>query len=805
MTAAHRAVPLLLALVAGGCSSKVSDVFLPNTGPEVRLTLAPVSVQTKYFYAYRMNWTGFDADGRIDHYLIAIDPPRADSVDSSPRNDCPDDSLVGHWCTTSRSEKVVFFKATLPDTTVAEPGFPDTANDYHVFAVAAVDNRGAVSTPVWRAFDSYNLCPKVEITSPEVPKSENLAFPSLAPSVRFRWTGRDEDGQFSQKPVKYKFRLFSQKEDDFPGINDVPSYIISNPSILRRKYAPTFASWDSSGADVTEHQYSGLNPRQYYVFAVTGFDEAGAYDPIFSHKSNLLYFQVTFAGLAGPQICMFNEFFQFCYSSGGYSTDPTRFFRVEIPADQAVTFNWIALTQPGVDVRRYRWVMDLADLSDETGRSSSDDWRHWSLYSRNTITATVGPFDPSLPPEDKRGGREHFFYIEAEDNNNLKSLGIIDFTVVRPTFDKPLLFVDDTRLGGDNVNASGQVQPPSSASSIWPSRAELDTFFFAKGGVPYKPPYPGGTLSQPGVFQGYAFETTGTRGIVNGIMPLSKLGQYRKVVWYTDATGATYFDVPSHPFVPSTSLRWMSSPGQPNTLSTFLKQGGEVWLFGGGAALANLGPWHKRGSEPNIFTPQDNELVQGRMMYDFAKWQSQVTVSGAVEAGKNVPAVTLKEGSSPGRPWLNGPIGRTDWPLDYGLLPDRLYSNGGDASDPNPADPVPPLRNPNNFYLSDYPAEILTLQNFIREDVDPSDGLQEESTLDTLLVTWAPSIFFVRRPLMTYYHGPSNSRFVFSGFPLWYFHRSQQVQIADFVLSEIWRLPKPVRTNTARLRAARTR
>ncbi|HEY3217305.1 MAG TPA: hypothetical protein VGK93_12520 [Candidatus Eisenbacteria bacterium] len=797
-TAVHRAVPLLLVLVAGGCSSKVTDVFLPNHGPEVRLTLAPVSTQGKNFYAYRMNWIGSDPDGRVDHYLISVDPPRADTVDSPPRNDCPDDSLVGHWCTTPRSEKVVFFRATLPDTTVAEPGFPDTAIDYHVFAVAAVDNRGAVSTPVWRAFNAYNLCPKVEITSPDVPKSENLAFPSLAPSVRFRWSGRDEDGQFTQKPVKYKFRLFGQKDDDFPGNNDVPGYIISNPSVLRRKYGPTFSSWDSSSADTTEHRYAGLNPKQYYLFAVTGFDEAGAYDPIFSHKSNLLYFQVTFAGLTGPQIGMFNEFFFYLYSSGGYSTDPYRFFRVEIPADQPVTFNWFGLTLPGVDVRRYRWVMDLADLSNETPRDDQEkDWRHWSIYSRNTISATVGPFDPDLPVTDKRGGREHFFYIEAEDNNNLKSLGIIDFSVVRPTFDKPLLFVDDTRLSPDELGQNGQILPPR---QIWPNRAELDTFFFAKGGVPYKPPYPSGSLSPRGIFQGYDFETTGTRGILNGIMPLSRLGQYRKVVWYTDNVGATYLDPPSHPFTPSTSLRWMSSPGFPNTLATYLKQGGEVWLFGGGAALANLGPWNKGGTDADVFTPRDKELLPGRMMYDFARWQSEVTASGAVYAGKNIPAVTGKPESSPGRPWLNGPIQRTDV-LDYGVLPDHLSLNGSD-----PPDPIPPLRNANNFIVQDYPAEILTkgseAGNYILEDVDPSDeGIQMESTLDTLCVTSPPTW-----PLMTYYHGPTSSRFVFSGFPLWYFHRSEQIQVADFVLGQIFGLHKSdAARNPAKLRAARTR
>jgi len=801
--AARRAIPILLALVAGGCSSKISEVFLPNQGPEVRLTLAPVSTQDRYFYAYRMNWVGFDPDGRVDHFLVSIDPPRADSIDSPPRGECspscPDTCIVGRWAVTSKNERFVCFRATQPAPNATE--HPVKATDPHVFAVAAVDNRGAVSAPVWRAFTSDNLAPKVTIESPP-PRRD--ATPATPPGIRIHWVGVDEDGQLTQKPIRYKFRLFAEKEKDFPSIDNFPDHVLANPNFLRETFGPRpddprgFSDWDSSSADTTDKQYTNLAPQQFFLFAVTGFDEAGAYDPVFSTGSNLLHFYVTYAGLAGPQICMFNEFFQYCYRTGGYSTDPSRFFRVEIPADQSVTFNWIGLPPRGADVRSYRWVMDLQDLTNETRRTSEeDDWRHWSTRSLNTLSATVGPFDPDLPPEDPRGGREHFFYIESEDNNGLKSLGIIDFTVVRATFEKELLIVDDTRLRGDLVTSSGQIQPPT---GTWPTRAELDTFFFARGGFPYKA-YPAGTLSRPGVFNGYEFDTAGTRGLVTGIMPFGRLGQYKRVVWYTDAVSALLTDVPTHPALGSTSLRWMSLPGQPNTLSTFMKQGGEVWVFGGGIALANLGPWHKRGTDPNVFTPTDLELISGRMMYDFAKWQSEVTESAALEAGKNAPVVTGDPRSSPGRPWLLGPIKRPD-NLDYTKLPDRLRGNWQ-----SPQDPVPPLRTPNSFYLTQgYFAEILTKSNFIREDVDPSDeGLQVESTLDTLCVT--AGFVPVKQPLMTYYHGPASSRFVFSGFPLWYFDRSEQIQVVDFVLNQIWGLPKTsvAAREPARLRAARAR
>ena len=69
----------------------------------------------------------------------------------------------------------------------------------------------------------------------------------------------------------------------------------------------------------------------------------------------------------------------------------------------------------------------------------------------------------------------------------------------------------------------------------WPTAAELDTFLFARGGVPWRS-YPAGTLSPPGIFSGYEFDTIGTRGIsADGVVPLSLLGQYRHIVWYTDS------------------------------------------------------------------------------------------------------------------------------------------------------------------------------------------------------------------------------------------------------------------------------
>src|SRR5262249_29861843 len=159
-----------------------------------------------------------------------------------------------------------------------------------------------------------------------------------------------------------------------------------------------------------------------------------------------------------------------------------------------------------------------------------------------------------------------------------RSLGIVEMVARRPAFNSDLLIVDDTRLKVDIRSTGGpDVDGPSGP---WPTAAELDTFLFARGGFPWRS-YPPGTVSSPGIFNGYSFDTLGTLEYPYGV-PLSVLTRYRHVIWYVEPTGAFAGDPP----IPA--LRFMNSPGNENTLAAYISQGGQVWLFGGGAAFATL-------------------------------------------------------------------------------------------------------------------------------------------------------------------------------------------------------------------------
>lgn len=763
------ALVALVALIGAGCSKKITSQLIPNQPPEVHLTAAPLALDPLKpdFYAYTMQWSGFDPDGRVDHFVIAVDPLSPGVYNAADTS----------WHATARNESTFFFSAGLNYDPVNRND--PRAQSPHVISIFAVDNEGKFSTrPATRAFFSFTQCPSVQVEEP-VP---NASFtPTVAPTTTIRWSGKDVDGQTTVRPVRWVFRLFGQSNEDLPRITDFISWAGLYPDSVRRVYAPDFPGWKSVGAETTSFQFQGLNPGSTYLFVITAFDEAGAYDPVFADGRNMVKFGVNFGSTLGPILRMFNQFFDYTYSVGGYDPSEGRWFRLEVPSDQEITFRWVGTALTGSDIRQYRWVMDLVDLTDETKRSDElRDWYHWSNWSRNTTSAKVGPFTVN--------GETHRFYIEAEDNNGLTSLGIIFFRVVRPTFDKELLFVDDTRLNPDRLQG-GSYLPPIGP---WPTAAELDTFLFARGGVPWRG-YPDGTLSPPGIFNGYAFDTVGTRGLPpDGTVPLSTLGQYRHVVWYTDPTGASYGSTWSDQSTPVTALRLVNSPGKPVILSTYMSQGmgtngGFVWLAGGGAAYASLITWNKSGTSPGQYDNREPnpELRGGRMMYDFVHWREGIqTLPSNVSRKFDTRVGGFGAGANrPGRHWpANPPLPTPPFPPNYALLPSDLQPKS------NVTDPPPPYVD--GRYVGEYTAEHIYRQTFIREDYNPDpDIVSEFSTLDTLYLTRggaAPA----NSPVMTYYHGLENQPIVFSGFNFWYWRRAQCIQLVDWVLHEVWGLQR---------------
>jgi hypothetical protein len=776
----HAAIIILIALGLLGCGDKIkAPGAVGNLLPEVRVTAGPVDTTDPYHYAVTVNWVGYDADGRVDHFMYTIDPHLLPAGADT------------EWVVTRENEKFLLFSATELDTT---PTGDLIGTDFHVFLIKAVDDRGAEGPFVERAFFSFTEAPSVRIINP--PTNSFYAF--VTPSVRISWRGTDPDGVFTQEPVKYKYILLSSSSE-FPA-----ALAFQKPDSLRRYYLNhpdgPWAGWDSTSADTTDHQFTNLTPNADYLFAVIAFDEAGAYSPVFSIATNMLRMRIGFAQTLGPVITMFNEFFNYTYPSGGYCPCPSATIPVEVPANQEITIVWFAQPPPGSDIRHYRWAVDIEDVADDTPRRDDKDFKHWSTPGANVIFAIIGPW---------RGGEKHLFYVEAQDNNGLESLGIVEFTAVEATFDKPLLIVEDTRVGADNLQRGATcVDRPR---GVWPNRAELDTFLFAVGGQPWKC-YPEGTTSLPGLFAGYSFDTVGTRiGKLDLTVRLSLLSQYQHVIWLTDAIGASLRNPGIDGVDPQTAFRFMNSPGRSNTLATYLRQGGKVWLSGGGAGLAATDPFDDPGN--NLFNGRTYsaggsrpELRPGRFMYDWVRWRtefSSVLLTNAV---------------------IEKSLGRYQFTETdrYAALPPVLNLK---TASTDPLATEAPTRASSEFHRRSITFEFLDRVGFeepnrIIENLssDP-DSSNEQSTLDTLYRVRVlvgeltdptqppypgpdPAVnqqpFFIP---MTNYRGRNltKSEILFTGFPIWSLRREHGQAMVDFVLQNLWNMPKNPMARAGRL------
>lgn len=782
---------LVLGALLTGCASKdISGVLIANKRPSVELTNAPVAPDrsSPYFYAYRVNWSGEDPDGRVDHFEYAVDPPN------------PSEAAAGAetlWVQTPRNEETVFFRATVPDSIRGNE--PPTASDFHIFVIRAVDDEGFYSLVKDRAFFSYTIAPSVAIRNP-LPSA--LLRAQVTPSVRIEWEGSDIDGQFTQKPVRY---LYTMLDLDDPN-NAV--FLVNPDSLREQESAKNWQGWIETPADTQFVQFTNLTPGKSYLFCVIGFDEAGAYSPVFSLNSNCLQLTAGFASSNGPRIHIFNQFIDFTYQSGGYSPDPLREISIEVPTRVPITINWDAIPSPGSRIQGFRWMVN-GNINDESRRTDElNDYVHWSQESPTMPgSVTLRPFTTD---------DTYRFYLECSDNNTQKSLGILKMTAVTPSFNRTLLVVDDTRLETDKFSTPGL---PNQYTQPWPSSTELDTFLFARGGFPWRGTrFPtSGVISTPGVFAGYPISTSrigadtlGTRlGLENparGVL-LSRIGEYRSLVWMVDERGASFFEALDQSIFPVTALAAMSGPGLASTLAAYTQLGGRVWLMGGGGAYASLRKFdlgrNNQGQTTIISSaPQFGELAPGRLMWDGAHWQSviAITKSGIFTSRYDHTFQVRWDDESihdttvvvaPAWSHFDRYTGTLLSSPQYNKLPVRMRSKE------EAGDPLPPTRD-RLFYGTSYPCEYLMEGNFILEDVDPDPAVSREiPVLDTLymaqgavLLTNRPDGTQVPAPTMTYYHGNQSRQFVFSGFAPWAYARQDCIALVDFVLQDLWGLSR---------------
>jgi hypothetical protein len=740
------AAPLLalaaLALSLAACDSTHGLNLAPDQPPTVTLTSGPIdTVSAPQSWLVDITWTASDPDGRVDHFEYAIDPPTLQRARMAMAETA--------WVQTKETHVVAHFRASHPDS-LGRPGA--TASDFHVFVLRAVDDRGGRSAEVVRAFYAWTVAPDVRFTSP-VP---NPLLPARAGlPFRLAWSGHDPDGSGDGRPAAYRLRLLP-----YDGYNY--TFLADPDSLLRLGEETDWDGWRTIAGDTTSIvlDSSELTPGTSWIAALVAVDEAGATTPYLTQDRNLLVLDVMTS--PGPSVRVLVSPYGYQSPPGGIASTPP----ADVPAGR-LTFAVEGIPTSGRGIRGLRWALDIADLGDQTPRSNeATDLAHWSQFGVSPMSVTFTLV----------GLGAHQFCVQAFDSFGDSSTLVVNLNAFQFTPTHDLLVVDDTRLEPDRFSAGASLP----YTQPWPSAAELDTFLFARGGVPWRfARNPSGALSSPGLLAGYAFDTLGTRlGLEDPTrgVTLAQLSNYAHVLWLVDQKSALN-DLTAN----TTVMRAMSAPLQTNVLVQYIRNGGQVWLAGGGAALASLIDYNVTSNDVNgmVFTFQDHELIPNRMMYDQAHVHSALSaLLSSVEPQRSAAA----RGGWTG----HGPDGTLSAP-DYSRLPASLHFRS------EATDPVPPTRlagQASLFYRTNTANEFVSAPDTIVEDVDPSDGVRIESTLDTLYDLTSPVYTMSNAPAMLYYHGRDNPPFVFTGFDLWTWSRADCQGLVDFVLGDIWKLSK---------------
>jgi hypothetical protein len=257
----------------------------------------------------------------------------------------------------------------------------------------------------------------------------------------------------------------------------------------------------------------------------------------------------------------------------------------------------------------------------------------------------------------------------------------------------------------------------------------------------------------------------------------------------------------------------MTNPNKQNTLSSWITQGGNLWVLGGGIGNCTMATWNNRTNDirRRIYTSFGirPELVSGRFMFDVVHWRSEfMPLYGGVQTLTRIDQPDYRFDTSQPPQFPDNPF----WPGgSYFTRPMRPeYLRGPTALNPKtPAtDPLPPLRNPGDFYINTpdnakgIDIEYLFKENRIVQDPDgvPDTG-DEFSVLDTLYIAawggdgmnrWDYTGWDGVNPVMTVYRGQDAVQpVVFSGFNIWHFRRSDCLAMLDMVVNGMWQVPLP--------------
>ncbi len=392
---------LALGLFAGCDEDK--GLLVPNNPPSVRLVTHPPDSGTTG-YDVEFYWEGWDTDGEVDHFIYAIDPPNMHGSE---------DSI---WTRTDSNSGVFAFQATRFDT-LYDWKEPQIAKGWHVFAIKAVDDMGAVSEPDYSAFNAATIAPRTQFTTP-IPQLGIDSYTwwpqSVGLRVNFRWRGEDADALFSDGPVRYLYKWIDVSDK-------------KRGQIVSAVWEDT-TEWIERGGDERKLSLEFDNGYDYAV-AVRAIDEAGAVEPLLLLNGNLMWVKAI-ETFSYPKLTVRSSAFG-RRSYMGWSLDTETF---EVPLGSKYEFEVSANANLyGGLITGFSYGWDLEDVEmNETDPEGKGGWTPWSA-ARTTIRAEFDEY------------RDYHLHIRVKDDAGGMTLGTIKFRVIALDITKKLCYIDDWR------------------------------------------------------------------------------------------------------------------------------------------------------------------------------------------------------------------------------------------------------------------------------------------------------------------------------------------------------------------------
>lgn len=732
-------------------------------------------------YTASFEWTSFDPDGVVDHYVYTLSPADTDVARSSA------------WRSTRKHSVTLRFASAdsaLPVSPADSSSRFFEFEGFHGFFVRAVDNAGGMSAWDSRFFNSVTVAPTTTLSFPvgSKPTSDitGLTFVPrvpVGPSVLARWSGVDPDAFDARKlPVRYHVFFL----DVSPSPEKPTPY---EGDIMIRRTLATRGFY--VGGDTTQYPFR-LVVGHTYCLVVRAVDEAGAEEPLPSLKvpvpppssprntntsflgKNVAIF-VSLPGQASPPLTV----------TAGIKTrnfkgyDPEAALLIEAPVRSDISFSWAAGTSPsGAAIASYRYALDIDDPTSDHPKVNRPGGFTWSLAdSRSTFAVVTGY--PS------RG--DHTFYIQATDDAGASTIAVIKVSVIEATFDRPLLYLldDPNLISGQGTTPSMTIQE---VINFWRDILETDRFYVRRSASTGDKR----CTSMAGATDFYRpKDYSGSYGI-----PLSLLSRYRAVVWFSPR----YASNPGFRSALHDMVTGYSSTA--NTLFTYLQFGGHVWIYGGGV-VAQMSA--STGLTYPLFGQAPGK--SGQFVVDALGIAGADTLSNTFLADRGFPAHNTAEYAPELRAIEPAPVNFMR-PTALGLVPSRIPNMDFDYTR---YDTMTAARRGSNFD----PEQLLPITNeYMRGTPDAglvardsagwqpialyrSKGPNAESTRisgQRLAIDRAVTGWYVRG---TSLYGPQGSKvrapfqLYYFGVPLHLFNREQVRELADVLLStdgwDIWR------------------